>query len=72
MDSLVNIAEVMCFLGLSLSALIASRLAKIEELTFLNKMFLSISSLIFLLAQWNHIFCLESTGTGENIFLNCP
>ena len=39
MDSLVNIAEVMCFLGLSLSALIASRLAKIEELTFLNKMF---------------------------------
>ena len=39
MDSLVNIAEVMCYLGISLSALIALRLAKLEKLTFLNKMF---------------------------------
>ena len=39
MDSLVNIAKVLCYLGPSLSALIALRLAKIEKLTFFNKMF---------------------------------
>ena len=39
MDSLLNIAKVLCYLGSSLSALIALRLAKIEKLTFLNKMF---------------------------------
>ena len=39
MDSLVNIAEVLCFLGLTLSAQIAYRLGKIEKLTFFNKMF---------------------------------
>ena len=49
MNSIVKVSEGFCYLGLSLSALIALKLTKMEKLTFLNKMFVVYFLLDFLI-----------------------
>ena len=49
MNSLIKVSEGLCYLGVSLSAIIAFRLTKMEKLSFLNKMFVIYFLLDFLI-----------------------
>ena len=58
-DCLVRVSEALCYCGLVLSAVIAWRLARVENLSFFNRMFVGYFGLDFIIGGLETYFLFK-------------